>query len=228
MVWRPDDHQCRSEVARPGVGVVQQQRQLLVSAMTDRPARSRGFSLLELMITIAVMAILLAIALPSFRDVFHRNEVSSASNALLASVSYARSESITRGQLVSMCPSADGASCTTSGTAFDPGWLVYTYPAGAASANLAYNAASATLLRAIPEQSGVSIQALGSKVITFGQQGQLEPSGTPTLEFITCYRSASSGVGESTTEAPGVELQVNGSGSSTTTSLAAGASCTPS
>jgi len=195
--------------------------------MIDIPTRSRGFSLLELMITITVMAILLAIAVPSFRDVIHRNEVSSASNALLASVSYARSESITRSQLVSMCPSADGASCTSTGTAFEPGWLVYTYPAGAASANLAYNAASATLLRAIPVQSGVSIQALGNTVITFGQQGQLVPS-TPTLEFITCYRSGSSGVGESTTAAPGVQLNVNGSGSATTTSLAAGASCTPS
>ncbi|OOG55240.1 hypothetical protein B0E47_10690 [Rhodanobacter sp. B05] len=194
--------------------------------MIDMPARSRGFSLLELMITITVMAILLAIAVPSFRDVIHRNEVSSASNALLASVSYARSESVTRSQLVSMCPSADGASCTSTGTAFEPGWLVYTYPAGAASANLAYNAASATLLRAIPLQSGVSIQALGNTVITFGQQGQLVPA-TP-LEFITCYRSGSSGVGENTTAAPGVQLNVNGSGSATTTSLAAGASCTPS
>lgn len=196
--------------------------------MINMPTHSRGFSLLELMITIVVMAILLAIALPSFRDVIHRNEVSSASNTLLASMSYARSESITRSQLVSMCPSADGASCTSTGTAFEPGWLIYTYPAGAASANQAY-ATGATLLRTIPEQSGVSIQALGitNSVITFGQQGQLVPSATP-LEFITCYRSGSSGVGESTTATPGMQLNVNGSGGSTTTSLAVGASCTPS
>ena len=48
------------------------------------PNRVRGFSLLELMITITVMAILLAIAVPNFRDVIHRNQVSSASNAMLA------------------------------------------------------------------------------------------------------------------------------------------------
>ena len=102
--------------------------------MTDMPSRSRGFSLLELMITITVMAILLAIAVPSLRDVIHRNEVSSASNALLASVSYARAEAITRGQLVSMCP-GDESGCTSGSKVFDQGWIVYTYPAGAASAN---------------------------------------------------------------------------------------------
>ncbi|MFA6230419.1 MAG: GspH/FimT family pseudopilin [Rhodanobacter sp.] len=196
--------------------------------MTAMPARPRGFSLLELMITIAVMAILLAIAAPSLRDVIHRNEVSSASNALLASVSYARGEAITRGQLVSMCPSSDGATCTTSSTAYDPGWLVYTYPAGAATANQAYKASN-ILLRATGARAGVSIQALGTTVATFGQQGQLVSSTpAPTLTFITCYRSGSSGTGSSSSAVPGVQLGVNGSGSVSTTTLAAGASCTPS
>ncbi|MEO7066249.1 MAG: GspH/FimT family pseudopilin [Rhodanobacter sp.] len=182
----------------------------------------RGFTLIELMVTLVIMAILVAFALPNFRDLLRRNQVASASNALLASLSYARTEAITRGQLVSICPSSDGEACTAGGTAFDPGWLVYSYPAGAASANLAYNATGATLLRANGAQRSVSIKSLGSTVITFGQQGQLKPN-TP-LAFVTCFRSASSGDGAATDAVSGTQLDVNGSGSVTSKSTAV---CTP-
>ena len=194
--------------------------------MPATPNRIRGFSLLELMITITVMAILLAIAVPSFRDVIHRNQVSSASNAMLASLNYARSEAITRGQLVSICPGDQTAGCTSGGTVYDQGWLVYTYPAGAASANKAYAAGTSILLRSIEPQTNVSIQAKSGTIVTFGQQGQLKPS-TP-LVFATCYRSGSSGAGTITAKVPGVQLDVNGSGSVTSKSLTSGGSCTPS
>jgi type IV fimbrial biogenesis protein FimT len=189
--------------------------------------RQHGFSLLELMITITVAAILLVIAVPSFRDVIHRNQVSSASNEILASLAYARTEAITRGQLVSICPSADGASCTTGGQTFDPGWLVYTYPAGAVSANKAYDSAKSIFLRATTARTGVSVQSRSTEIVTFGQQGQLKSAMTsPTLTFVTCYSDSSSS-STSTTAVPGVELDANGSGSVQTKTLADGASCMP-
>lgn len=197
-----------------------------MSAVNVMPVRQRGFSLVELMVVIVVAAILLAIAVPSFRDLMHRSQVSSASNELLASLVYARDEAITRGQLVSMCPSTDNGTSCAGGSTFESGWMVYTYPAGAASANVAY-AVPAILLRATTPRTGVSVRALGSNVITFGQQGQLKPSAP--LKFVTCYRNGdSTDVGESTTKAPAAELDVNGSGSVTTKSLGDGDSCTPS
>ncbi|MEO7052213.1 MAG: GspH/FimT family pseudopilin [Rhodanobacter sp.] len=191
--------------------------------MHELARRSKGFTLVELMVTIAVVAILLAIALPSFRNVIQRNRVASASNDLLASVSYARTTAINRGQLVSMCPSTDGASCTSAGKDFESGWIVYTYPAGAASANTAYAAATSTLLRASGTHTGVSINAQQTGVITFGLQGQLRPA--TALTFLTCSRTSSSGIGASTATVPGVQLDVNGSGSVSAKSLAAGDSC---
>ncbi len=186
--------------------------------------RQRGFSLLELMVTITIVAVLLAIAVPSFRDVIKRNQISSASNELLAGLSYARTEAIDRGQLVSMCPSPDGLACTINGQTWEPGWIIYTYPAGAASANKAYSKPPATLLRYTAARSGVSIQSLGTTVITFGQQGQLRP-GT-ALSFVSCARTGSSGTGESTAAAPGVQLNVNGSGSISSRAWPVGSACT--
>ncbi|MEO8746769.1 MAG: GspH/FimT family pseudopilin [Rhodanobacter sp.] len=191
--------------------------------MLRPPHRSGGFSLLELMVTITIVAVLTAIAVPSLRNTIQRNRVSSASNDLLASLAYARTAAITRGQIVSMCPSTTGKSCTTSGQAFEPGWIVYTYPAGPASANLAYAASSATMLRATGQRAGVSIHELQTPVISFGLQGQLS-NGAP-LVFLTCSRTADTGFGVSTAEIPGIQLDVNGTGSAMTTGMFPAAAC---
>ncbi|MEO9089061.1 MAG: GspH/FimT family pseudopilin [Rhodanobacter sp.] len=192
--------------------------------MNELSRRSKGFTLVELMVTIAVVAILLAIALPSFRTAIQRNRVAAASNDLLASISYARTTAIYRHQLVSMCPSSTGSSCTSAGQAYEPGWIVYTYPAGAASANKAYAATSATLLRAIDSHAGVSINATETGIITFGLQGELRPA--TALVFLTCSRTGNSGTGDSTVTVPGVHMDVNGSGSVMTRNLpAVAASC---
>ncbi|HEY8682804.1 MAG TPA: GspH/FimT family pseudopilin [Rhodanobacter sp.] len=196
--------------------------------MNPKAACQRGFSLVELMVTISVMAILLAIALPSFRDVIHRNQVSTASNSLLASLDYARTEAINRSQIVSMCPGSAAAGCTAAGVAFEPGWIVYTYPAGAASSNKPYVAGTSIMLRSTTAQAGVSIQSKNTEVITFGMQGQLKSAtASPKLVFVTCYRSGSTGTGSSTTAAPGVVLTVNGSGSVQSVALAVGSTCVP-
>ena len=86
------------------------------------PARSRGFTLVELMVTIVVLAVLMGIALPSFRKVIVSNKLSSQSNELLAALQYARMESVRRNVHVTFCQSANGTSCATSITW--AGWLI--------------------------------------------------------------------------------------------------------
>ncbi|WP_158885512.1 GspH/FimT family pseudopilin [Rhodanobacter sp. L36] len=190
---------------------------------------SRGFTLIELLVTLVVAAILVSIALPSFRDLMRRSRVSSASNTLTGNLAYARTEAIDRGQLVSMCPSTDGQTCA-GGTTLETGWIVYTYPSGAASANKAATATS-LILRATANIAGVSVQSKNAEIITFGQQGQLKSTAMatsgPTLDFITCYRSGSTGLGTSTATVPGAELKVNGSGSVATDVVATGTACSP-
>jgi len=88
---------------------------------------NRGFSLVELMIVIAIVAILLVIALPTFRDTFNRNRITTESNDLVTAFTLARSEAITRTVPVSVCPSTTGTSCIGTGAAADwgKGWIVF-------------------------------------------------------------------------------------------------------
>lgn len=190
-------------------------------AMTPRPrSRAGGFTLIEMLVTLAVIAVLAAIALPSFTQSIRRNAVSTASNALLADLGYARAEAVTRGMDVSVCPSTDGTSCS-DGAAWESGWLVYTYTPGHAVANTDYDHTSSAdvLLRRTTARNGVSIQADSSTVVTFGPQGDLKPSGSG-FSLATCY-STDSGTGHSTATVPGSLLSVQVSGNVVNTTLAA-------
>ncbi|WP_243041624.1 GspH/FimT family pseudopilin [Dyella sedimenti] len=192
--------------------------------------KPRGFTLIELMVTLAVVAVLAIIAVPNFRDAIHRSAVSSASNALLADLSYARTEAVNRGQAVSVCPSTDGTSCN-AGTAFDTGWIIYAYTPGNAKPNTAYDAADGTnlLLRYTQQRQGVSIQAgTGGLILSFDAQGQQMPSASATAQsFVICYRDSGTGAGANTSSVPGTQLNLSTAGSVSTATLTAGATCTP-
>ena len=75
---------------------------------------SGGFTLVELMITIAVLAIVLAVAVPSFQGIINRNRLVSASNEVVAALQLARMEAIRRNGRVELCPSTNGTSCSGS------------------------------------------------------------------------------------------------------------------
>jgi type IV fimbrial biogenesis protein FimT len=86
----------------------------------------RGFTLVELMVTIIVLAILLGIAVPSFRDASLSSRLAAYSNDLVASAHLARSEAIKRNAPVTLCASEDGATCAADDTDWIVGWIVIT------------------------------------------------------------------------------------------------------
>jgi len=87
-------------------------------------ARDYGFSLLELLMTIAVTALILTLGLPSFGVLKARNAQRVELDALFHAVHLARKESILRRQVVSLCPSVDGNACSPDGD-WSGGFLVF-------------------------------------------------------------------------------------------------------
>lgn len=80
---------------------------------TVRPGRRRpsGFTLIELMVTVAVVAIIAVVAVPNLVSVIDANRLRSQTDELVASLQLARSEAIRRNARVTVCASADGATC---------------------------------------------------------------------------------------------------------------------
>ena len=68
---------------------------------------SRGFTLVEMLAVLTISAILVALALPSFRQIVRSSQISSTSNALHASIDLSRSEAIRRNATVIVCRSLD-------------------------------------------------------------------------------------------------------------------------
>ena len=85
--------------------------------------KETGFTLIELLIGIAVLAVLLGIGVPSFQELIRTNRVAAITNDLLAAMQFARSEAVRRGDLVTVCSSDDGSTCSGAWT---DGWVVRT------------------------------------------------------------------------------------------------------
>jgi type IV fimbrial biogenesis protein FimT len=87
----------------------------------------RGLTMIELMVTLAVAALLLAVAVPSFVSTIQSNRVLTEVNALVGDLQYARSEAIKEGVPVSVCVSSNGTTCLAANT-WHSGWIVFPDP----------------------------------------------------------------------------------------------------
>ena len=112
--------------------------------------KAHGFTLIELLVTIAIGAILLLVAVPNYITFVLNGRMAAQSNDFLSALQLARSEAVKRGFTVSVCKSADSASCTTAGT-WAQGWIVFTD----VNSNGALNGTD-VLIRAFPALSGNS------------------------------------------------------------------------
>lgn len=88
--------------------------------------KMHGFTLVELMITITVFALMLAIGVPSFQSTIMNNRMTSQINAFVTALNQARSEAVKQNQRVTVCVSTDGSTCAGAGVNnWESGWIVF-------------------------------------------------------------------------------------------------------
>jgi type IV fimbrial biogenesis protein FimT len=101
--------------------------QMISRSSKNFPARNRGFNLIELMVTIGILAILVTVAIPSFSRLIASNRLSAATNELYGTLMQAKSEAIRQGNRITVCPSSNGTGCATVGTPipWSDGWISF-------------------------------------------------------------------------------------------------------
>lgn len=151
--------------------------------------RLQGFTLIELMVVIAIVAILLALALPSFESSIRSNRVATATNELMASMSLARTEAVRSARGGGLCTSTNGTSC---GGTWNDGWIVWID----ADANGTPGGANDRVVRYIQARPALTVSAVSSggstTILRFDPRGRMFDGNTRniTLRPATCTTGA--------------------------------------
>lgn len=132
----------RPATASPGFGMLQSEQTLESRALNKHS--NYGFTLVELMVTLAVLAIIIGIAIPSMTTFVKNQAVRSTADELLMSIVYARSEAVKNNAVVSIVPKVDTV------TGWSNGWCVVTGDSGGCGN-------TATLLREVQGRDGITV-----------------------------------------------------------------------
>jgi type IV fimbrial biogenesis protein FimT len=144
------------------------------------PHKARGFSVIEMMLTVAIAAILYVLSVPTIDNLIQSSKSSSAQTALLIALNLARSTAIVRQSEVAICPSTDLAHCDRN-IWWQRGWIVFQDIDGDG-----VRKDSEPLLSVTQAQSGMAVaSSSGRQHVTYRADGTA--TGT-NLTFTVCDR----------------------------------------
>lgn len=154
-------------------------------------AKQRGFTLLEMIIAIALLAVLLGFGLPNFRDFIRNARMAAAANDLLADMNFARSEAIKRRVPVTLCKlNADGDDCDDDEDTPFRRWVVYVDDADAAVDDAADGDGVMDAGEEVLRTSGIAAEidsAVGTGLLsTFISSGFIRPNASNLQQVVFC------------------------------------------
>jgi type IV fimbrial biogenesis protein FimT len=128
-----------------------------------------GFTLFELMVTVAVAALILSLGVPGFRSFIQNNRATTHTNDLVTALNLGRSEATRRGASVLLCSSSDSATCSGSND-WSSGWIV--------------RRSAGAVVRTWPERSGGDgVLTANVSQIQFQARGSLAGGTVPLLQI---------------------------------------------
>ena len=187
--------------------------------MKQQKHNEMGFTLVELIVTMAIAAIILTQAVPSFSTMISNNRLTTQTNDLVADINLARSEAIKRGLRVILCrtanPNAVAATCGGTANTWSTSWLLYADDDGSG----VFESANDTLIRiGHPAQSTITVMtnATSNNNLEYNPDGTTNEGGNTAIFAICDDRGT----------ANGLQINVNGMGRPRLISAPLG-TCTP-
>ncbi len=165
---------------------------------------------MELMITLALAAVILSIGAPSFTEFRRNNRLTSVGNDFLGAVQTARSEAIKRQVPVAVCASANpgDAAATCSGGAFT-GWIVFADPDNNCDRDAGNPAIEPVLRVGDTIDASLNARSTGS-CVSFAATGFSQPVGTATNTLFCDSRGKANQAGTNLSAARGIDVGLTG------------------
>jgi type IV fimbrial biogenesis protein FimT len=140
-------------------------------------SHQRGFTLFELMVSIMILALLVGLAVPTFRTITANSRTSAATNNLASALAVARSEALRQSTTVSICPSGNQQTCDVSVTPdWTNGWIAFTD----VNADGALGAGD-TLIQAWPSAGPTMTVSSAAPFLQYNPRGMMNLGGSQTL-----------------------------------------------
>ncbi|MDE2369734.1 MAG: GspH/FimT family pseudopilin [Burkholderiales bacterium] len=152
---------------------------LLPNHFPRRRVAVAGFTVIELMVVLAIAAVMLGLAAPGFQSLGRQSRSQAWASALVRDIQLARSTAIQTGAPVTLCAAATTSTCAANATSWTNGWLVYQ--------GIAFTAATSTIVAsasADPNASSdnfTSTLAAAAPALTFNRQGYSPAAGAGVM-----------------------------------------------
>lgn len=168
----------------------------------ENASKIKGYTLIELLVTLLIMGILLGLSLPSFQDTIERGITNSQVKLLLTSLNLARSEAIKRGTEVGICASDDSVDCDDD--AWSDGWIVFVDNNGDADGDDGSIDAGDVVIRVFDALGADSVLTSTFDLFQYNELGFSETGGVQTIKLCPSSNNASN--------ARAIEINVAGRG----------------
>lgn len=175
---------------------------ILVNATHRNPLKNKGFSLIELLVVVAMLGILLALAAPGFQDTIESANTNSQAKSIMSTLNLARSEAVKRGRPVAICATTDGLDCSAGD--WSEGWMIFVDTNNDADGDTGSVDVGDTIIRVYDTLGAGSTLTFTIDLLQYDAQGFSTAGATQT--FLLCPLS------NNANNARSVEVGVSGRG----------------